>query len=262
MDRPLNHDDIAELLGAYALDAVEADEAVAVEEHLTSCPRCRAELAGHRQTAALLAGPPGNAPSGLWDGIAGRLNRPAGTAEPPRPPGPSPKGSLQPVRARWASSRLTRRVVAVVAVAAAVAIAFLGVEVGHLNHRLNQVAAGTAAQNVSQAARLALLDPGSRRIVLTGSGSGSPVLAEVVIDDSGTAFLFNRGLPALGPARTYQLWLTAGPRPVSVGLLGANPGTVAFAIGPDRAANAFAVSDEAARGSITPTLPPVAASAA
>jgi hypothetical protein len=57
------------------------------------------------------------------------------------------------------------------------------------------------------------------------------------------------------------LWLTGGPRPVSLGLLGANPGTVAFAIGPDRTTNAFAVSDEAARGSTTPTLPPVAASA-
>jgi hypothetical protein len=150
----------------------------------------------------------------------------------------------------------------VLAVAAAVAIAFLGVEVGHLNHRLDQVAAGTAAQNLSQAAQVALLDPGSRRIVLTSSGAESRVLAEVVIDDSGTAFLFNRGLPALSPVRTYQLWLTGGPRPVSVGLLGANPGTVAFAVGPDRARNAFAVSDETARGSITPTLPPVAAGAA
>jgi len=262
MDRPLNHDDVAELLGAYALDAVGTDEAAAVDEHLAGCPRCRAEVASHRETAALLASAHREAPAALWDGIAARLNRPAGTAGPSRPPGPGANGSSRPGRAGWASSRLTRGVVAVVAVAAAVAIAFLGVEVGHLNHRLNRVAAGSAAQNVSQAARLALLDPGSRRIVLTASGGGSRVLAEVVIDESGTAFLLNRGLPALRPVRTYQLWLTGGPRPVSVGLLGANPGTVAFAIGPGRATNAFAVSDETARGSITPTLPPVAASPA
>jgi hypothetical protein len=270
MDRPLSHDDIVELLGAYALDAVGPDEAAAVNEHLAGCPRCRAEVASHRQTAAVLAsslgdvpaGPHGDAPAGLWDGIAARLDRPAGTPEPPRPGGPSPGGTARPARAGWAPSRLARAAVAVVAVAAAVAIALLGVQVVHLNHRLDRVAAGTAAQSVSQAGRLALLDPGSRRIVLTSSGAGSQVLAEVVIDGSGTAFLFNRGLPALRPVRTYQLWLTAGARPVSLGLLGSNPGTVAFAIGPNRAANAFAVSDEAARGSTTPTLPPVAASAA
>ena len=45
MERELTHDEAAELLGAYALDAVEADERDAIEHHLNECPRCRAEVA-------------------------------------------------------------------------------------------------------------------------------------------------------------------------------------------------------------------------
>jgi hypothetical protein len=261
VDRPLSHDAIAELLGAYALDAVDVDEAAAVEAHLADCPRCRDDLANYRQTAAVLAGPGGEAPPGLWDGIAARITPPADQTSPGSPPGLRPMGGSAPAQAGLASSRVVRVVAAVVAVAAAVAITVLGVEVAHLNHRVNQVAAGTTAQNVSEAARHALLDPQSRRIVLTGPGPGTPVLAEVVIDGSGTAFLFNRGLPALPLARTYQLWLTGGTRPVSVGLLGAQPGTVALAIGPVPLHNAFAISVEPARGSVAPSLPVVASAA-
>jgi hypothetical protein len=255
MDRPLSHDASADLLGAYALDAVDPDEAAAVEEHLAGCPRCRDELAGYRQTAAVLAGSGGEAPADLWDGIAARLGPPAGAAGPGALPGPRPVRSPAPPGAGWASSRVGRGVAALVAVAAAAAITLLGFEVAHLNHRVNQVAAGTTTQNVAQAARRALLDPQSRRIVLTGSGPTTPVLAEVVIDGSGTAFLFNRGLPALSSTRTYQLWLTGGTRPVSVGLLGPNPGTVAVAIGAVPLKNAFAVSAEPARGSVAPSTP-------
>ena len=51
----MTHDELQSLLGAYALDAVEDDEARAVERHLQECPRCRAEVANHRETAALMA---------------------------------------------------------------------------------------------------------------------------------------------------------------------------------------------------------------
>ena len=39
------HDEIPELLGAYAHDAVEPDAAALVEDHLRECPRCAAEVA-------------------------------------------------------------------------------------------------------------------------------------------------------------------------------------------------------------------------
>ncbi len=66
----LTHEQIEELLGAYCLDAVDADERDAIEAHLPECPRCRAEVAELREVAALLANNNTEAPEGLWDRIA------------------------------------------------------------------------------------------------------------------------------------------------------------------------------------------------
>ncbi|MGH2872076.1 MAG: zf-HC2 domain-containing protein, partial [Solirubrobacteraceae bacterium] len=52
MGRQLDHHEIEELLGAYALDAVDPDERAAVDSHLAECLRCRAEVDRHRQIAA------------------------------------------------------------------------------------------------------------------------------------------------------------------------------------------------------------------
>src|SRR5207245_2292443 len=64
------------LLGAYALDAVDGDEAEAIEFHLRECPRCEAEVAGFRETAALLAHSGTPAPTGVWDAIASAIDGP------------------------------------------------------------------------------------------------------------------------------------------------------------------------------------------
>ncbi len=44
-----------ELTAAYALDALDAAEERAYEEHLARCPRCREELASLTETAGALA---------------------------------------------------------------------------------------------------------------------------------------------------------------------------------------------------------------
>jgi anti-sigma factor RsiW len=38
----MSHAEASDLLGAYALDAVDGDEFAELEEHLETCPRCRA----------------------------------------------------------------------------------------------------------------------------------------------------------------------------------------------------------------------------
>src|SRR5918994_3528031 len=60
---------IHELSAAYALDALDADERRAFEEHLGECERCRADVAEFWGAAALLAyGAPAAAPpAGLRD---------------------------------------------------------------------------------------------------------------------------------------------------------------------------------------------------
>ena len=45
----MSHDEASDLLGAYALDAVDGNEFTELEEHLETCPRCRAELDSLRE---------------------------------------------------------------------------------------------------------------------------------------------------------------------------------------------------------------------
>ena len=78
MDRTMTHDEIAELLGAYALDAVEADEAELIAAHLAECPRCAAEVAEHWEVTGLIANAGVDAPPEIWDRIAARIDTGAG----------------------------------------------------------------------------------------------------------------------------------------------------------------------------------------
>nr|MBA3653067.1 zf-HC2 domain-containing protein [Actinomycetota bacterium] len=86
MTDQLSHPDIEALLGAYAVDALDRDEGGAVEAHLRTCERCRAEVAEHRNVVALLVpdGEPG--PAALWDRIAAQLDTADGRIVPMRRP--------------------------------------------------------------------------------------------------------------------------------------------------------------------------------
>lgn len=231
----MNHDEIADLLGAYALDAVDPHERDLVEAHLLTCVRCRAEVEDHRQAASLLAHTGGSAPDGLWERIASEL------AEPPpalrlvaqRPdPGPEPA----PARRR------VPRLAAAVAAAAAVVVAVLGVQVRQQDQRIDELQ--SALQDpLSPAFQAALEDPASEVIELV-SADESVALRGVIAAD-GTGYLRASGLPELDADRTYQLWGAAGDQLVSLGVLGSSPDLVSFPAG---GYEAFAITEEAAPG--------------
>lgn len=92
-------DDIA----GYAVGALDEPDRWAVEAHLTSCARCRDELAAHQEALAHLV-PEEEPPPGLWDRIVAALpEQPA--APPPPPPSlltepPAPAAPAAPVRGR------------------------------------------------------------------------------------------------------------------------------------------------------------------
>src|SRR5215212_7547374 len=115
MGRELTHADIEELLGAYALDAVDGDEQEAIEIHLRECPRCRAEVADHREVAALLAHGGQPAPDGIWDRIVDSLE------EAP------PRLNLAPVVPLTRRRGVGMRLAAAVAAVAAAVIGLLAV---------------------------------------------------------------------------------------------------------------------------------------
>ena len=153
------------------------------------------------------------------------------------------------------------RVGAAAAAAAAVAaITVLSVQTAHLNGRLNQ--AQSAAGSLSGAAQAALLDPHAQRVVLHGTGAQAQEVAEIVTQPSGNAFVFNRGLHPLAADKTYQLWAIHGAQPVSLGLLGQDPATVALHLGTAASGTTYAVTVERAGGAVAPTSAPIASATA
>ena len=251
----MTHDEIEELLGAYALDAVEPDEADEVERHLADCPRCRAEVAGHREVAAALAHAGADAPAGVWARIAGSLEE-----APPDGVVPAPL-DLGAARARRSATESgPRRALAGLVAAAAVAIVVIGLlsaQVVRQGERIDKLAAAVEEEGVSGAAASAALAPDARRVAMR-SGDGRLLVSAVVRPD-GEGYLVAEGLPALAAARTYQLWALVDGRPVSVGVLGTDPSVVAFRAPPD--VHALALTEEVAGGASAPSQAPFASGA-
>ncbi len=261
MDRAMNHDEVAPLLGAFALDAVDPDEAAAIVAHLAECPRCSSEVAEHWEVTGLIANVGVDAPPELWDRIAAQIDTEAADRR------PAPVHLTAGPPARRSSPRDVRRrlawsAVGTVAAAAAVVVAILlGVQVGRLDQRVGQLANASRQTGISQAVQAALLDPGAQRVALTATDSSSKARAAVVVVlPDGSAFMVNTRLPRLAADRTYQLWGVVNGQTVSLGLLGSQPHDVAFTVDPGAPVKVFAVTDEVAGGVVRSTHNPVAES--
>jgi anti-sigma-K factor RskA len=246
--RELSRRELDELLGAYALDAVDDDEREQVEAYLARTPEARSLVAEYRETAALLAHSGTEAPPGLWERIEQTLEE-----EPPKlATAPSRPLGLESRRAR-----LRRRAAVVVAAAAAVVVALLTVKVVQQGDRIDELGREARAGSVLAAAESASRDPRADRVAL--SSTDGALEARVVYLPGGEGFLLQSNLRALPPDRTYQLWALMGgsspERPISAGVLGPDPGITAFrAHGP---VVGFAITDEQSPGVVSPGSPPL-----
>jgi len=280
------HEEIRELLGVYALDAVDRETAVMVEQHLETCIRCTTEVAQHHEVAGLLANSGGASPPALWDGIASALDG----STPPSwdrlserlETGPDRSsvmagigtddglaadsldvvdegqvGAGAPVVPISAASRRRRwamPAVAVIAAAAAVVAVVLGVQVNHLHHQVN------ASAPLSSAERSAMALPSTRTVALTAGAAGRPSdRATLVLTSAGTGFVDAGRLAPLTERQTYQLWGVVGRHTISLGLLGPNPSIVAFSVAGNVPVSAFAITAEHSGGVIQTTHQPVVA---
>ena len=257
MSSSFTHHDIQELLGAFALDAVDEEERDVIEAHLAGCPRCRAEVEGHRETAALLAHSGDRAPEGVWDRIAEALDESPPVMDLTRiaPTGP---GVAEPVgrpddlsgrrEARAARRSIPLRVAAATMAVAAALTLFLGVALGHRDNgglgRFDKIVDAMQQAGVSNAAYAALNDPRAEQVKL--ASSDGKATAQVVRLPDGTGYLVPTALAALPAGRVYQLWAVRSDAKISLGVLGANPEVSAFRMtGP---VLAYAVTEEAAGG--------------
>ena len=241
MSDQLTHREIEELLGAFALDAVDDHERDLVESHLAGCPRCRSEVAGYRETAALLAHTGTRAPDGLWDRIAESIE------EAP------PELNLAPItplgeRIRARRSVSMRVATAMTAVAAACA-AFLGVQIGLRDDNLRR----DGEDRLLRSALAAMSDPHAEDLALESFDGDRG--ARVVRLPDGTGYLVADGLDALPADRTYQLWGLTDDAKVSLAILGNDPEVASFTmVGPVKG---FAITEERAGGVVSSEASPV-----
>ena len=257
MGRVIGHEEAAQLLGAYALDAVEPDEAEAIAQHLDSCPRCRDELRNHLEVVGVLAYSGQEAPEGLWDRVAASLQPPedgerALSLRLLPPGGQGPPASGRPRRQMMAAGSL-------LAAAAVVVIALLGVQVVRLQHRTDHLSGEVSAmsgQPTMADVHQALATPGAKTFALHPASGGTANLDAVILP-GGQGYLYDARLVPLSADQTYQLWGVVGDQRISYGVLGSTPSPVmAF-----RASNgvvALAVTAEVAGGVVVSNRSPVA----
>jgi anti-sigma factor RsiW len=280
------HQELQELLGAYALDAVDRETADRVERHLDGCVKCSTEVAHHHEVAGLLANSGGPSPAGLWDGIASRLDgsvppswerlnerleadgagdRPVSAmgvgADDEVPDEPTdqraaPVSNVVPITDARRRNRAVVRIAVVVAGAAAVVALVLGLQVHHLNQK---VSALQAQPSLSSAERSALADPSTKKIELTGSTGSTAGKVTVVLTTSGTGFVEATGLSSLPKDQTYQLWGVVGNQAISLGLMGSTPRVVPFMVDGNATVSAFAITAEHAGGVVHSANQPVVA---
>lgn len=265
MSPPLSHREIEALLGAYALDSVDGDEREVIELHLRECPRCRAEVAEHREVAALLAHSGTSAPDDVWDRILGELEPPPPALRmsmiPPAVLGGEASGepradadadanageAAAPVSLAARRQAVRTRVLAVVLAAAAVIVIVLGVVTIRQSQRLDQM--DTALRNVTlgRLASQALTDPRSSSGKLTTDDGR--LAASVVVTGKGEGYLLASRLPQLAKERTYQLWGNVRGSLISLGVFDGRTDVVAFRLGANvKQLKGFAVTEEAAPG--------------
>jgi Anti-sigma-K factor rskA/Putative zinc-finger len=254
MTTPLHScDRLDELLGAFALDALEEDEAVAVRAHLIRCPRCTQEVDAHQETIGLLAAGGGDAPERVWDRIANTVEDFPGSTHIGMRRGQHLTPA--PFTRRWP----VRTLLVAAGAAAAIAISAQTIRVNHLNDRVSQLGVAARQEGVLEGAAAAVLNPSAQRLPLASTQGGRLPLGQLVILPNGSAYLVGAALPTLPATATYQLWSIVAGRPVSVALLGPQPGTVGFNVAPRFSATAYLVTIEPSGGVITPSSSPVAA---
>ncbi|MBA2282801.1 MAG: zf-HC2 domain-containing protein [Acidimicrobiia bacterium] len=200
---PHAHEQLSELVGAYALGAVSESERVALEAHLVTCEICQAELASYGSPVAnLQLAAEGAEPSALLDRL-----RVEGSA------------------ARSGRMRTWQLL------AAALTVLVLGIGVGTLLGQRDDQRVRDRLATVED--RLELLDvanqPAAQRIRL----SGADRFADLVVLPDGRGVLWSDNLTPLAEGRAYQLWGEVDGALVATTDLGRDPDIVAVSVPTD-----------------------------
>ena len=243
-------DEVRELLGAYALGALDPEERAQVDALLLSDATARAELHELEQAAAWLGHASLRPPTSAWDAIAAEVRPDAATETPTElaipVPAPAPVEELPaptPIRSR-SDRRFSRLLVAAAAVLV-LAIGALGV--------FTIVDRSSSSDTITSRYEAALRNPKAK--VTTLRSQDGQYTARAVVLQNHTGYLADASMPELAAGRDYQLWSITPDGPVSVGLMRGDPDVRRFKV--VDSTTALAVTNEPRGGSPAPTGTPV-----
>ena len=251
----MSHERVQENIPAFVLGALDAEEATAMREHVSTCPTCSAELAKYAPVAAAMneAVEEVDLPPGFTDRLVRRATGRAAAGQVPEQPRPRRSSRLP-----WALA----------AASVILAIGFgawglrLSADLSHAETELAQATRELAEVRQSDARVATLL---ARRQVL--STSLQPEVGGVqgrvyVAPERNAALLVMADLPPLPADRVYQLWFRApGDQVVSGGTFTPiQDGSARLYVTPSRGLSGYVglgVTVEPRGGSPGPTTSPL-----
>ncbi|HEX4225860.1 MAG TPA: anti-sigma factor [Pseudonocardiaceae bacterium] len=238
--------DVHTLTGAYALDALDADERAAFELHLAECPDCAHEVAELRATAARLGAAAALTPP---ENLKQRVLLEVGRTRQDPPSGPRLVGADPDRRRKWT----VRISLAAAAVAVLAAGTFGGIaistnsELHSAQSQLNQ-----AQQQYAPVASL-LAAPDVRIAQGTAAGGSATLLTSHSL---GRSVLVTAHMPVQPSDKTYQVWGIGPGGFASLAVLGNGSGGT-FSLAGLGSAILIGITIEPAGGSHQPTTTPI-----
>jgi anti-sigma-K factor RskA len=244
--------EIHALSGAYAVDALDPAERMLFEQHLATCPDCRAEVDSLREAAATL---PETSLVEPPPGLRERLLADIATVRPLPPvvePTPLPsQAAAADANVTSLESRRRRFRPALVAAAAVVALIGAGVVASQPwnNDSSNQQTQLTAADRV-------LKDPDAQHVLKEFPDGATATV--VRSEAEGKAVLMTNKMPSAPDGKVYELWLQKDGVMVPAGLMPDKADQTVLLSGDANDATAVGITVEPAGGSDKPTSAPIA----
>lgn len=218
-----------DLLDAYALGILDADEVAIIEAHLAQCAACPGEVAAYQAVAASLpAALAAASPLVPPPQLRARLLQ---AVQPASPPAPRPARTTEHTGAErrpgWARSVARRRWAAL---AAAVALVFLtgsliwNVRLSHVLAEERSIRADLAERVGSQEVVLEVIDsPRTVKAQLRPPGGGSTAYGKLYTrPDLSHVVVMAARLPPAPDGQSYAVWLSSGGQTARAGVLDVN----------------------------------------
>src|SRR6266496_942534 len=251
------HEQFADDLALYALNALDGEDRAKLEQHLATCTDCRLELEQLRGDGALLAlstvgpKPPARARQRLLDAVAKE------SASHPR---------AQQIRE---NERTRRSWWGWLGWAATTAVLILAASFWKENIALRQTLASAGAQAAQNARELEdirriaapIISPETQRITLVSVKTPPQPQGKAFYLRNRSSLLFvASNMPPLPPQKAYELWLIpVQGAPIPAGVFKPDAHGSATVVNPPlpagTEAKAFAMTIEPEQGSSTPTMP-------